>query len=546
MKKAAIFASILITLLPAFAFATPTSVDRITDHIQPLISTDFVRGTYFTAFSTNNHSTLPYASSTAVSAAAFCLTGNLPCITSWPSTTPGGSDTQVQFNDSNAFGGDSALVWNKTTNVLTIGTDLEIRNPKPGTISNIGIGSNTLTAITTAEENVIVGPGAGVALTTGSTNVAIGSGALGAETTSGADIAIGGAALDALTTGGHDVGLGLDAGGNVTDSSDSFYLGDSSGRDSSGNENIFIGSAAGLQTGNAVGHTVAIGASAGRNNLGSGGVFLGWNAGQDAVGDNKLVIANSNTPSPLVYGEFDNALFGTNGSLFALGPFTVGTTSTTTIQGNATSTFNGGVNIPTGKGCFAIGATCLSFLSSYDAFTHPATGQSATTSLLLLNGNASSTLFSSFGPTYFGRTATTTITGTGAIGIGTTTPWALLSVSADAGLAPLAVGSSTRTILKVDSSGNIVTSGRTPTLGTCGTASISATSSDMRGAITISAGTPTTCNITFSSAKPDTPACIASTNSVTLLSDIAAASSSGVQFGLSAAFSGTITYICLL
>ena len=34
---------------------------------------------------------------------------------------PGGSNTQVQFNDSNAFGGDSAMVWNKATNVLTIG-----------------------------------------------------------------------------------------------------------------------------------------------------------------------------------------------------------------------------------------------------------------------------------------------------------------------------------------------------------------------------------------------------------------------------------------
>lgn len=37
--------------------------------------------------------------------------------------TPGGSDTQVQFNDSGAFGGDSGLVFNKTTNALT-GTGL--------------------------------------------------------------------------------------------------------------------------------------------------------------------------------------------------------------------------------------------------------------------------------------------------------------------------------------------------------------------------------------------------------------------------------------
>jgi hypothetical protein len=35
--------------------------------------------------------------------------------------TPGGSDTQVQFNDSSAFGGDSGLTFNKTTKALTVG-----------------------------------------------------------------------------------------------------------------------------------------------------------------------------------------------------------------------------------------------------------------------------------------------------------------------------------------------------------------------------------------------------------------------------------------
>lgn len=35
-------------------------------------------------------------------------------------TNPGGNNTEVQFNDSNAFGGDADLTWNKTTNRLTI------------------------------------------------------------------------------------------------------------------------------------------------------------------------------------------------------------------------------------------------------------------------------------------------------------------------------------------------------------------------------------------------------------------------------------------
>lgn len=42
------------------------------------------------------------------------------------SGTPGGSDTQVQFNDGGSFGGDAGLVYNKTTNALTVGGDVEL------------------------------------------------------------------------------------------------------------------------------------------------------------------------------------------------------------------------------------------------------------------------------------------------------------------------------------------------------------------------------------------------------------------------------------
>lgn len=38
--------------------------------------------------------------------------------------SPGGSNTQVQFNDSSAFGGDSGLTFNKTTKLLTIGAGI--------------------------------------------------------------------------------------------------------------------------------------------------------------------------------------------------------------------------------------------------------------------------------------------------------------------------------------------------------------------------------------------------------------------------------------
>lgn len=38
------------------------------------------------------------------------------------SSSPGGANTQIQFNDSGSFGGDADFIWNKTTNTLTIGS----------------------------------------------------------------------------------------------------------------------------------------------------------------------------------------------------------------------------------------------------------------------------------------------------------------------------------------------------------------------------------------------------------------------------------------
>jgi len=40
--------------------------------------------------------------------------------------TPGGADTQVQFNDGGAFGGDAGLTYNKTTDELTVAGDINL------------------------------------------------------------------------------------------------------------------------------------------------------------------------------------------------------------------------------------------------------------------------------------------------------------------------------------------------------------------------------------------------------------------------------------
>lgn len=41
-------------------------------------------------------------------------------------SSPGGSDTQVQFNDGGSFGGDAGMTYNKTTDALTVAGDIAV------------------------------------------------------------------------------------------------------------------------------------------------------------------------------------------------------------------------------------------------------------------------------------------------------------------------------------------------------------------------------------------------------------------------------------
>ena len=48
---------------------------------------------------------------------------------------------------------------------------------------------------------------------------------------------------------------------------------------------------------------------------GSNNVFIGYQAGYAETNSNKLYIENSNSTTPLIYGEFDNNLLQINGTL---------------------------------------------------------------------------------------------------------------------------------------------------------------------------------------------------------------------------------------
>lgn len=102
------------------------------------------------------------------------------------SASPGGSDTQVQFNDGGSFGGDSLFVFNKTTNLITLGdtsTTGGILIPRVNADSYIAVGPQGYygPAYSVNEPHVaintvrLIGGGSGGSLTVKSHTGAMGS-----------------------------------------------------------------------------------------------------------------------------------------------------------------------------------------------------------------------------------------------------------------------------------------------------------------------------------------------------------------------------------
>ncbi|MFN3753600.1 hypothetical protein [Flavobacterium sp.] len=188
-------------------------------------------------------------------------------------------DGGFNFNNGNtSFGANSML--NPTIN---FGTQSGVRNT--------AFGVNVMPSLTTGRLNVGVGEFALFSNTSGITNTAIGSGALYSNSSANNNVAIG---RNALTTSNSD-------------------------------NNTAVGFAALRQNVSGTNNT-ALGYEALRNVLGSGNVGIGYQAGRLETGSNKLYIENSNADASnaLIYGEFDNNILRTNGTLQIGNPTTTG------------------------------------------------------------------------------------------------------------------------------------------------------------------------------------------------------------------------------
>lgn len=139
-----------------------------------------------------------------------------------------------------------------------------------------------------------------------------------------------------------------------------------------------------------------------------------------------------------------------------------------------------------------------------------------------------------------------TILSSGNTGIGSTSPFARLSVASTAGTDPFAVAtsSSATLVFGIDQDGHLYSAGPAPAVSSCGTGSGSVVGDDQSGTIT-TATAATACTVTFSHSYAATPVCTVSDNSLVGFADISSISASAVTFGISSALTGgNLYYAC--
>ncbi|MCB0744020.1 MAG: hypothetical protein KDC67_08960, partial [Ignavibacteriae bacterium] len=213
--------------------------------------------------------------------------------------------------------------------------------------NNTAIGKNTLQANTTGNNNTAAGNISMFSNTTGSGNSAYGFLSLNTNTTGNNNTAIGSGSLWFNETGNANTAIGYNSlSGNVTGEGNTANGVGSLRSNSTGNANTANGN--GALFSNTIGsYNIGIGSEANSYNqtgsyntiIGfqagqgtsvhnkSGNIFLGYQAGFNETSDNKLYIENSNSSSPLIWGDFENDSLRFNGNVHITGNLHVDGTS---------------------------------------------------------------------------------------------------------------------------------------------------------------------------------------------------------------------------
>lgn len=153
--------------------------------------------------------------------------------------------------------------------------------------------------------------------TDGGTSLQLGAGAgNGTLATGGNNASVGFLAGQKITTGTANILLGGYAGNAITASSYNVFLGMFAGgaNNATWGSNVMVGHGAGSGNVSGSGNTF-LGHLAGGSSTGSGNVFLGSLCGQNETGSSKLYIDNTNTATPLIWGDFSSDLVKLNGKV---------------------------------------------------------------------------------------------------------------------------------------------------------------------------------------------------------------------------------------
>lgn len=257
--------------------------------------------------------------------------GLLTTATSFANNTFIGSSAgqQVTTGTQNIYIG-SSTAFRNTTGGSNVAIGVAMAGANVGSDStfsqSVFIGNSVASgsggALSSANDNVFVGYGAGNLITSVTQSVLIGSGAGGALSTTGSQTFIGYQAGAANTSGVNTL-IGYQSGKTITTNTGNTYVGYQTGvaASNSGTNNTLLGYQAGTITTSASNNLLlgyqagALVTTGGTNTLlgaatggslatGTGNVFIGYQAGGTETGSNKLYIANSNTTTPLIGGDF--------------------------------------------------------------------------------------------------------------------------------------------------------------------------------------------------------------------------------------------------